>query len=466
MTEDIGMFDPLPSVSAANGHASGHVPNEDQLRYVAPVPDDAPAPPPPKGAQRYWYCDAVGHQLAAVDRREPQHTGKSKQFFPLTLWQDEFGAFTWRWKHPPAKRPLFGLTSLAQRPDAPVLVVEGEKAADAAAGTFPDHVSITSSGGSNTADLADWSPLLDRHVVIWPDNDEPGRKYATDVSRLAYEAGAASVRVVVVPNSWPVGWDLADPLPDGVSNETIKEMLKRVAPQSGPDMSIVLRTMAPAPEIPLIAFGPLAEWIEQAAECKSAPVDYVAISLLGAAAGVIGAARWVSPWEGWQEPAILWTLLVGSPSAGKSPAMDAVRDPLAVVERDAAASWPETRRIHDAAKVVAEARRDDWEADAREAVKNNRPAPPKPADADEPDEPQMPRVVINDATIEAVAAILAVMRAVSYYGRTSVRAGWAISESMATATAPSGSKLTGGVPISSIARSTPSHCGSITWPCR
>jgi putative DNA primase/helicase len=87
--------------------------------------------------------------------------------------------------------------------------------------------------------------------------------------------------------------------------------------------------------------------------------------------------------------------------------MDAVREPLVHVERDAAASWPETRRAHETAKVAADARRDDWESEARAAIKGGRPTPPKPAEADEPEAPQMPRVVITDATIEATAALLA-----------------------------------------------------------
>ena len=43
-------------------------------------------------------------------------------------------------------RPIYGLADLAARPDAPVLVVEGEKAADAAAELLPDYVAVTIHG--------------------------------------------------------------------------------------------------------------------------------------------------------------------------------------------------------------------------------------------------------------------------------------------------------------------------------
>ena len=97
-----------------------------------------------------------------------------KSILPLSYCEDDAGRRSWRWQHLPAPRPLYGLDHLVLRAAAPVLVVEGEKAADAAAKLFPDHVAVTSSGGSNAAGKADWSPLAGRQVVIWPDRDAPG----------------------------------------------------------------------------------------------------------------------------------------------------------------------------------------------------------------------------------------------------------------------------------------------------
>src|SRR5262249_25587345 len=162
----------------------------------------------------------------------------------------------------------------------------------------------------------DWAPVKGRDVVIWPDNDEPGRRYGNDVAECASKAGARSVRIVEVPRSWPEGWDVADQLPEGVTAETLWQMLEQApwwhpitgerSPASGPDMSIIQRTRVPAPTLDLTAFGPWADWITKAAASKAAPVDYIALALLSGVAGVIGATRLVSPWDGWAEPAILW----------------------------------------------------------------------------------------------------------------------------------------------------------------
>jgi putative DNA primase/helicase len=95
-----------------------------------------------------------------------------------------------------------------------VLVVEGEKTAEAAKRIFPGWAVTTSQGGSGAAEKSDWSPVNCKQVTIWPDADDPGEKYWRDVARLCHEAGAESVHVVDVPLSAPKGWDLADDAPE------------------------------------------------------------------------------------------------------------------------------------------------------------------------------------------------------------------------------------------------------------
>ncbi|MBM3557418.1 MAG: DUF3631 domain-containing protein, partial [Alphaproteobacteria bacterium] len=205
-------------------------------KIVRPVPGDAPAAP------------TVHHQLGAPsqthvyreygDGLDPDEIGRvlrfdsangRKEFRPLTLWKVG-ERLEWRWESWPSPRPLYGLDLLADRRDVPVLVVEGEKTADAAAKLFPDFVAITSPGGSGVAGKADWSPLKGRRVVIWPDSDEPGAKYAADVATRLHEIGAASVAIVTLPQGLPKGWDLADPLPKDFNPKSLRESLDNAAP--------------------------------------------------------------------------------------------------------------------------------------------------------------------------------------------------------------------------------------------
>ena len=151
--------------------------------------------------------------------------GKVRKQFRPVIWRD--GQFRWEWAD---VRPLYGSPELAARPDAPVLVVEGEKAADAARQMLPGMVVITWPQGTNGAARSDWAPLNGRQVVIWPDADEPGIKAGATVAELVRKARAASVRVVSPPPRIPDGWDLADPLPGGWDVSTVNRMI-REAPE-------------------------------------------------------------------------------------------------------------------------------------------------------------------------------------------------------------------------------------------
>src|SRR5208283_5450336 len=121
----------------------------------------------------------------------------------------------------PRRGRLYGLDRLASRPDAPVIVSEGEKSADAATRILPNHVVVTSSGGSQAAAKSDWSPLSGRKVTIWPDNDESGANYANEVAAILTKPGC-EVSVIDADalaatdgggrgsNFEPIGWDAAD----------------------------------------------------------------------------------------------------------------------------------------------------------------------------------------------------------------------------------------------------------------
>jgi len=128
-----------------------------------------------------------------------------KKFVPV--W---FDGTDWKFTAPPAPRPLYNLESLSQRPDAPVLIVEGEKTADAAAKLFPSAVAITWPSGCKAINKADWSQLIGRNCTLWPDADAPGIQAMDKLSAKLKQLGAAQVRIVTPPPDVPEGWDLAD----------------------------------------------------------------------------------------------------------------------------------------------------------------------------------------------------------------------------------------------------------------
>lgn len=111
------------------------------------------------------------------------------------------------------REPLpLGYYELARRPDAPVLVVEGEKTWDAATALLPDHVVLTWVGGTAAVLETDWSGLLGRHIKVFPDQDPPGRAAMARLQAHLYQQGNATVAPVDT-TGWglPPTWkDLAD----------------------------------------------------------------------------------------------------------------------------------------------------------------------------------------------------------------------------------------------------------------
>ncbi|SBT08101.1 conserved hypothetical protein [Candidatus Accumulibacter aalborgensis] len=166
---------------------------------VMPIPDEAPPAPalhPKHGkpAGRWVYVDLSGAVMFHHCRFEP--AGERKQFAPLSLWRMASGRLLWKWKAPSEPRPLLGLDRLASLPAAPVVVVEGEKAHDAAALLLPDVAVVTWQGGCNAVDKADWLPLAGRVVWLWPDADEAGAKAMQKVEKRLQESGATEVQRV------------------------------------------------------------------------------------------------------------------------------------------------------------------------------------------------------------------------------------------------------------------------------
>lgn len=177
---------------------------------TVPIPPDAgPLPAHPRfgRASATWcYRSEAGEPLFHVCRFD---LADGKQVLPLGYGRlgDRYG---WHWRAFPLLRPLYRLDDLAARPGAPVLVVEGEKAAEAAARLLPDHVAVTWAGGAKAVQAADWRPLMGRRCVLWPDHDRPGIEAMRTVAEQLRAVGAAEVRVVALPDSVPQKWDAAD----------------------------------------------------------------------------------------------------------------------------------------------------------------------------------------------------------------------------------------------------------------
>jgi len=135
MADAAEMFEPLSDdereMVPTRASAS---PTLDGWEIVSPVPDSAPKQIPPhrfgRPSGKWEYRNETRELLFVMCRFDKADGGK--EVMPLTFCQDAQGNREWRLRGYPPPRPLYGLDRLSERPEAPVLIVEGEKTADAA----------------------------------------------------------------------------------------------------------------------------------------------------------------------------------------------------------------------------------------------------------------------------------------------------------------------------------------------
>lgn len=235
----------------------------EEWKPVTPVPESAGDPPSVfsrrngdgwqslEASRRWAYRDATGNLIGYVCRFELP--GGGKDLIPQS-WcvSSKTGEMRWRWQSFAKPRPLYGLEKLAAHPKAQVVVVEGEKACDAAQELYEEALSrsvksvrdgeksardllivVSWPGGGKAVKHVDWTPLKGRAVALWPDADakvyvdthpkagqrmpfieQPG---TVAMFAIAYElvGRANTVKFITPPVDVPDGFDLADELPEG-----------------------------------------------------------------------------------------------------------------------------------------------------------------------------------------------------------------------------------------------------------
>ncbi len=153
-------------------------------------------------------------------------------------------------------KPLYRLHELAARRDDPVFVVEGEWCADNLAKL---GVLATTSGAADSASKADWRALEGRHVVIWPDHDEAGQRYAEGVAAILLALGCAVEVVDVGALALPPKGDAVDWLeqhPDTTAADV----------QALPMLPHQQDTSTPGPPEEVARIDPIAEAIARLSE--------------------------------------------------------------------------------------------------------------------------------------------------------------------------------------------------------
>ena len=187
--------------------------------------------------------DASGQILMVQLRVEKEGVRDS---LPFTYWDDE----QWRICEPDGLLPLYGMDKLDN--NTTVFIHEGAKAARAmqhmvGRGTPADKEKLKAHpwgnelssgahvgwiGGALAAGRSDWSALAKAgvtHVYIVNDNDAVGRRAVPVISKALSRWEMTVENICVTPDKFPVGWDLADPMPTNSDGEYVGEAMLRYA---------------------------------------------------------------------------------------------------------------------------------------------------------------------------------------------------------------------------------------------
>jgi hypothetical protein len=382
----------------------------------------------------FWrYTDERGNLAFFVARFEwGAGEMKKKETPQYTYGSTDGGAtFRWWWGHFSEPRFLFNLKEITDEPTKPVLIVEGEKAADAAAKLLPMYVVTTWAGGTNAIEKTDWSPLAGRKILVWPDNDDPGRDAAEAIAQLVQRP--SEIKILTPGDSLEKGWDAADALESGWDKKMTLTWARDwhrvwqppavpvVAAPAAPDSPAADEEMPPpvpaADDPECYSWGQpsdpfrtmrapdwnpehfpesIARFATDAGRRAGIDPGSIAMMCLVVCASVIHDDIQIAVKRadtGWKESARLWLMLVGDPSVKKSPAIKQAVEPVKAIGRKLLDDYGIAIRNYDREM-------EDWALQKKNAAKIGSLCPEAPI------KPIPQRLWVDDVTQEKLVDIL------------------------------------------------------------
>ena len=240
-------------------------------------------------------------------------------------------------------------------------------------------------------------------MVILPDNDKSGRKYAEYVAKTITSLDhPATVKIVELPDlpkagdivEWIEAQETTDP-------EELRSQIKKLADSADqwqPGAKTTKKTGIEFEPFPVdILPEPIGGYITEAAEAIGCDPAFIATPLLTTLAACVGNSRTIELKRSWPEPCVIWSAIVGNSSTLKSPALDKAIDILRKIEMANVFKWKEADKQYEQELLEYEADLSYWKQQGRKKGEL------KP---DEPSKPVASRIITTDATMEALCSLL------------------------------------------------------------
>lgn len=376
-------------------------------------------------AARWSYHNTDGKEIGIVARWNLPHGKKDIRPISLncTIWKQEGMA---------EPRPLYLLPEVLSAKGR-VYVAEGELCVDEFRSI--GLIATTSPHGAQSAGKADWSSLAGKaEVVIVPDNDPAGEKYADDVIvQLSKLTPRPTIKILRLAGL-PVGGDIHDWLEDrdAIEPDALRETIEvladeaevvEITSQATDSVNCVNSVYAPEEwqePIPLgadpVAAFPIeaipsqvSEYLSQLAEFTQTPVDLAAGMWLAATGVALQKKFAVEPSHGWIEQLSLYVLAAMDPANRKSAVVEKIARPLGQFEEtQAQLLGPKIRAARSAYEIRVNQRKRLVDEAAKTPMGSDRDA--KLHEVQELDEeiaanpvPAEPRLLADDITPEHLA---------------------------------------------------------------
>ena len=354
----------------------------------------------------YQYTDEAGNPLYWRVRLD--HPDKGKEIRPISFINGK-----WELKEPkfPDGKPLYNLHEIKNRPDETVWVVEGEKCAEA---LMKLGILATTSGSATSTTGTDWSPLHNKKIICWPDNDESGCHYIQDILIIlinkTLKVEIVDLRQLDLPEKGDcVDWLEVNPNSDqsDIENLPLVNTNKFELNFSNWEEPVLFQNVAP-PEIRAdLLPEPFCKYAEMLARSIEVPEGLAVFGVLGAMSSAIGHRIKVSPKKGWEEPINLYLLAILPPGNNKSAALKACTFPLTEWEKaQAELLGPEIKKAQSERKNLEElikrkrieaTRQKDHDLQKHEFHEISE------MEASLEEAPLLPQIFITDATPESLA---------------------------------------------------------------
>lgn len=188
----------------------------------------------------YHYRDSDGQLMFAMIRFNlngvdglpllDENGKRKKTFSPLSCDGQK-----WAYKAVLKPWPLYNLDLISSRPNDPILIVEGEKAANAVRTVLPEFIPTCWPHGVGSWKNTDFEPLSGRNVVLWPDNDQVGQNAMLDAAKNILQK-ANTVHLVDLEKMGmkrplgsilPLNWDVADAINEKWEAASLLEALNK-----------------------------------------------------------------------------------------------------------------------------------------------------------------------------------------------------------------------------------------------